>query len=102
MKERNVRILDGRFGIVAVTISYSSESPIHRDGPEGSPKPEFHRILRNSLPVLALPIAILGISSCATISGPKVPAVFVIDKESDARVLQEVKNYRDSKCLNDS
>jgi hypothetical protein len=41
-------------------------------------------------------------SSCATIKGPRVPAVFVIDKKSDTRVLNEVTNYRDGKCLNDS
>lgn len=59
-------------------------------------------IARSSLALLALSIAMVLMSSCASIKGPRVPAVFVIDKESDSRVLTEVKNYRDGKCLNDS
>jgi hypothetical protein len=39
---------------------------------------------------------------CASIKGPRVPAVFVIDKETDNRVLSEVQNYRDGKCIGDA
>lgn len=57
------------------------------------------RICLRSKNLLAL-ICMIAIScGCATIGGPKVPKVFVIDKESDVRVLTEVQNYRDGKCM---
>ncbi|PYX69761.1 MAG: hypothetical protein DMG72_20070 [Acidobacteria bacterium] len=64
-------------------------------------RPTF-RILRTlSAKLLALICAMLITLGCATVRGPRVPRVFKIDKTKDTEVLDEVKNYRDGKCLND-
>jgi hypothetical protein len=48
--------------------------------------------------VLAYTLIAVG---CATIRGPKVPKVFVINNAREEEVLQEVKNFRDGKCLSE-
>ena len=69
--------------------------------PEFAPENLAHRTLSFLLVSLALSAPIVATLGCASIKGPKVPSVFVIDKETDNRVLDEVKNYRDGKCIND-
>jgi hypothetical protein len=87
---------------MAVINSGLSETSGCEKALEGIRGLDLHWTLRPSLALFALLVAVVVLSNCAAVKGPKVPAVFVIDKASDTRVLTEVKNYRDGKCLNDN